>query len=136
MRTSLTVSGVGGAGVLQTGSNELVVGLGVRIVGTVTAPGCVRLLGSIEGDLESAEVVVAATGRLQGSLTAQRVEICGRVSNVVKGTESVVIRSTALVEGDLSYATLEMEAGARVHGTLRRISGELTNPPADSGIQG
>lgn len=103
------------------GDSELVVGVGVRIVGSIVAPGRVRLLGCVEGDLQARDVIVAATGELLGALTAERIEICGHVAHAVTGTEAVVIRGSALVEGELAYAALEIEAGARVHVNLRRI---------------
>lgn len=115
---------------------ELVVGRGVRIVGSIHAPGNVRLMGCIEGDLVSRNVLVAATGEIRGTVRAERVEVCGRVAHSVVGTEAVIVRSTARVEGDVVYATLEIEPGAAIQGQLR-IAADGADPDiasrADSG---
>lgn len=98
---------------------DLVVGAGSHIVGTISAPGRVRLAGELTGDLTAAEVIVESGGRVGGSVTAQRLEISGHVSHAIVGSESVLVRNGALVEGDLDYKSLVIEAGAQVLGNLR-----------------
>lgn len=112
--------------------NELIVGEGVRIVGSVSAPGSVRLMGHIEGDLEAGDVHISPTGELAGTVKAQCIEICGRALHTITGTESVIIRTSARVEGDVVYASLEIEAGARIKGNLKRIETKALHETSES----
>lgn len=99
--------------------NNVIVGEGVTLTGEVDAPGLVRVHGTIEGSLVGDEVRVGATGRIKGSLTGRKVDLEGQVGEKVVA-KTLALRATASVHGDVEYETIEIEAGARIDGSLHR----------------
>jgi cytoskeletal protein CcmA (bactofilin family) len=103
------------------GTRDLVIGAGVKIVGDVQAPEGVHLLGVVEGDLNAGEVLIGETGSVNGSLTARSADIFGQVSKEAEVTESIILRSTARLTGNLRYRSIQIEAGAKLDCTMRLL---------------
>lgn len=99
--------------------NNLVVGEGVRILGEVHVPGVVRVFGIIEGKVSGKDILVGPSGRIQGSLMADNVDLQGYAGDSIMVRNRLSIRSTAHVVGTIDYQAIEIEAGARIEGSLR-----------------
>jgi len=117
------------------GTRDLVIGAGVKIVGDVQAPEGVHLLGVVEGDLNAGEVLIGETGSVNGSLTARSADIFGEVSKQAEVTESIILRSTARLTGNLRYRSIQIEAGAKLDCTMRLIETPAA-PKSSSGSPG
>ncbi len=102
-------------------TQDLVVGEGVRIVGSISAPAGVQVYGVLEGDLTAGQVVVGESGRVLGSLTADVADIYGEISKDVKVADRLILRSTARFTGSLQYRSIEVESGAQLNGNLSII---------------
>jgi cytoskeletal protein CcmA (bactofilin family) len=113
----------------------LTIGEGVLIEGKVSAPGTVHIHGHVTGDVQAADVLVGATGRVDGSLTADDVDVRGRVGDSVRASNRVTIRATAWVHGKLRYQTLQIEGGARIDGNLQQVRVETDGHDDISDVQ-
>ncbi len=80
-----------------------------------------RLNGNIQADLHGVEVLVGESAVVAGSIVAEKVVVFGRVNGAIFGN-SVVLHSTAHVEGDISSRSLVIENGARFDGRSRKAT--------------
>ena len=91
---------------------------------TMRCRGSLRINGNIEANLHCLELLVGEQAVIVGSITANKVAVSGRVNGAILG-DSVVLNSTARVEGDISSRSLSIEEGAIFDGRSRK----LTDPP-------
>ena len=102
---------------------ESVIGPDLSIEGqsiTMRCKGCLRINGSIQAELHCVELLVGQQAVIAGSITATKVAV-GRVDGTIIG-DSVVLHSTAHVEGDIHSRFLSIEQGARFDGRSRKIT--------------
>lgn len=95
----------------------------VRVDGDLVSQGDVQLDGALKGDLKVAHLSIGETGLLEGAITAESVEIRGRVAGSISA-RSVRLFATARVDGDIIHDQLAIEAGAHFAGR------SLKGPPA------
>lgn len=89
------------------------------IEGDVTSDGPVDVHGKIVGSARAPEVVVAATGRVEGAVTAHDLSVMGFISGSVSARH-VQLSPTAVVRADVLHERIAIEAGAELEGRLER----------------
>jgi cytoskeletal protein CcmA (bactofilin family) len=104
-----------------------ILGPDLEIYGRIIATKSMRIDGTIVGDVESkygADICIALgrTGLVQGNISAPRVLVAGRVEGNVRATQRVELHNGADVHGDILYAQIGIEQGARLSGLLSKIS--------------
>ena len=87
----------------------------VMIRGDVANAGDMHLDGAIEGDVKVARLTIGETGSVAGAISAETVEVRGRVSGTISARQ-VKLYASARVDGDISHAELSIEAGAHFEG--------------------
>ena len=88
---------------------------------TMRCKGTLCVNGNIEANLHCMELVIGDQAMIVGSIVANKVAVSGRVSGAILG-DSVVLHSTAHVEGDISSRSLSIEQGASFDGRSRKVS--------------
>jgi cytoskeletal protein CcmA (bactofilin family) len=88
---------------------------------TMRCKGSLRVNGHIEAELHCAELLVGEQAVIVGSIVADRVVVSGRVEGAILG-DSVVLASTARVQGDISSRSLGIEEGAIFDGRSRKLT--------------
>lgn len=99
------------------------IGAGTRIEGDVFFGGGLRLDGSVHGNVralpgQSGTLVVGKTGRIDGEVAAPHVVVNGTINGQVIGFETLELRSSARVSGDVYYGLMDVRQGAIVEGQL------------------
>jgi|GEM_PF-906556 len=107
------------------------VGPGMQVLGEVTFQEGLQVDGTVIGNVtavpgQSSALIITETGRIEGVISADQVIISGTVIGPVEARESLGLMSTARVQGDVRYRTLEMQPGAVIAGQLQP---QLTPPP-------
>ena len=104
------------------GNTKSVLASDLRITGEVSSTGTIEVLGEIEGNLTARGLIVGAEGRVNGTVSAEMVEVKGRLDGRV-ATQSFALRASAEVTADVTYSTLVVESGARIEGkfTLNKV---------------
>ena len=87
----------------------------LRITGEISSSGTIEVLGEIEGNLTARGLIVGAEGRMNGTVSAEMVEVKGKLDGRVN-TQSFSLRATAEVVADITYSTLVIESGAHIEG--------------------
>ena len=87
----------------------------VVLEGDLASDGDVQLDGAVRGDLKVGHLSIGETGQVEGAITAEAVEIRGRVAGTITA-KSVRLYATARVDGDLAHMQLAIDAGAQFIG--------------------
>jgi len=90
---------------------------GCTIEGTFNSDGNVRIDGSIKGDVViNGNLTIGETSKIEGTVTAKNVTLCGNVNGGIKADEKVVLESKSFLKGDLIAKILLIEEGAKFDG--------------------
>ncbi|MCB1519877.1 MAG: polymer-forming cytoskeletal protein [Hyphomicrobiaceae bacterium] len=84
--------------------------------------------GQIRGDLSGREIVIGETGNVAGSVSAETVEVRGRVEGAIRGM-SVSLLHTSRVNGDILHKSLAISEGAQFDGRVRRAKDDSELQP-------
>jgi cytoskeletal protein CcmA (bactofilin family) len=100
-------------------ANRLYIGEGVTIKGEISVPDTLVVFGSVEGDVSVGNLIVGETGAIKGRITVtENAEISGRVFEKLDVKCLLILRSSARVDGNVSYGLLQIEQGASIAGGL------------------
>ena len=92
----------------------------LKVIGELKSKGEIQVDGTIEGDVTGGDLTISPGGRVDGSITAERVHVSGSVEGRIEA-KTVVITKTAKVLGDVVHQDLEVEAGALIEGHISRL---------------
>ena len=109
----------------QTDDELSIIGRDLTIAGDrieVSSEASLRVDGTIEGDVRAVHIAVGPHGTVQGTLTAESVDVLGRVVGAIQG-HKVTLRSSAEVDGDIHQQSLIIEHGALFNGRAVRSEG-------------
>jgi len=102
-----------------------------RLTGDISSDGEVHIDGRLDGDVMCKTLTVGETGVVTGKIGAEIVRILGSVNGQLKA-HSVELGPTARVVGDITHASLGVDAGAYVQGVFTRLPAD-TSPLAGQG---
>jgi cytoskeletal protein CcmA (bactofilin family) len=103
---------------------------GSKIVGKIFADSDFRIDGEVEGTITcNGKVVIGQKGYLKGSISCVNAEIIGCVDGDVSVTETLSLRSTAIIKGDVKTKVLMVEPNAVFNGTcsMKDAAGNAAN---------
>ncbi len=99
---------------------------GSKIIGTVIADSDIRIDGTLEGELQcSGKVVIGEQGLLKGNVVCQNAEIMGKLDGKINVKQSLALRSTSNLKGDVFTQTLIVEPNAIFNGTCSMGNNEV-----------
>jgi len=99
---------------------ETLIGERTHFEGTLRAEGAVRLLGTIDGEIQSSgSIYVEEKSHVTARLTASQITIAGEVDGQIYCDGRVEIRPTGRVTGEISAAALIVQEGAYFDGNSR-----------------
>jgi cytoskeletal protein CcmA (bactofilin family) len=102
------------------GSNDLVLGRGVRLEGKLTFAGTVRIDATFVGSIVTNDVlVVGETARIDANITCGTIIVHGEVNGNIQAKTGVEIHRGAKVQGDVETPSLMVEKGAFFQGASR-----------------
>lgn len=91
---------------------------GSKIIGTVIADNDFRIDGTIEGEVQcSGKVVIGENGLVKGTVNCQNAEIMGNLDGKVDVKQSLTLRATSNIKGEVHTQILIVEPNAVFNGT-------------------
>jgi cytoskeletal protein CcmA (bactofilin family) len=121
---------------MNEGEIESLIGEHTSFEGTLKTEGSVRLLGSIQGEIESkSTIIVEERARVSARLTAQQVMVAGQLDGQIYCEGRVEIRPTGRVTGEINAGALVVQEGAYFDGNSRMASGGA-HPPSGAPASG
>ena len=95
-----------------------VVAKNTSIIGDITSEGDFRIDGTLEGTLKTdGRVIIGVEGTVQGKVEASHADIEGKFSGELLVYETLTIKGTANISGDVVIGKLSVEPGATFNAT-------------------
>jgi cytoskeletal protein CcmA (bactofilin family) len=102
----------------QTGTLYNALTAGSKIIGTVIADSDIRIDGQVEGDVQSTgKVVIGEKGLVKGTVSCQNAEIMGSLEGKITVMQTLALRATSRIKGEVNTQTLIVEPNAVFNGT-------------------
>ena len=99
-------------------SSVNLIGNGTKIVGDITSAGDVRIDGYLTGNIIIAgKFVLGPNGLVEGNITSVNADLSGEIKGTVTVSDTLSLKSTARINGDILTAKLVIEPGALFTGT-------------------
>nr|MBI1230870.1 hypothetical protein [Cytophagales bacterium] len=93
-----------------------------RMLGNISAENDIRIEGVIHGNVStSKKIVVGKTGRIIGNVKASDLHVLGEIIGEIHIRDLVRIGSSAIVEGCIVSRNIQIEPGALVEATLKKL---------------
>jgi cytoskeletal protein CcmA (bactofilin family) len=104
------------------------------VTGVIATEGALEINGRVEGEVAADALIVGRGGTIAGKVRAGRADIHGMLQGDLV-CSALVLRSTSRLRADMTCASLTVETGAEVEGSLRRPAPpEPPAPTAEAGI--
>ncbi len=104
----------------EISNSSNVIGKGTVLEGNIETFGNIRIEGRINGNIKSKSKIALGMGsHVEGNVSAQNADVEGEVKGKVDVTELLVLKSTAVVHGDIITSKLVVEPGAMFNGTCK-----------------
>jgi cytoskeletal protein CcmA (bactofilin family) len=101
-------------------NSNAAIGPTIRIKGEVHASEPLLIEGHVDGSIEVSGhgVILSASGRLEGHITADTVVVEGTVNGRLDAAGRIVVRETANIQGELFAPSVSLADGALVLGRV------------------
>ena len=102
-----------------------------EIQGDVVFTSSLHVKGKVNGDVRAREkdandsmVYAYENSHVVGNMQADVLIIAGKIDGNITAYQHIKLENTAVVSGDITYATIEMDLGAKVEGNFIKIEEE------------
>lgn len=103
---------------LSNSSN--IIGKGTIMSGSVETFGNIRVEGKVIGDIKTkSKAAFGHSSQVDGSVLAQNAEVAGHITGTIEVTELLVLKATAVIDGDIITNKLLVETGAAFNGKCK-----------------
>jgi cytoskeletal protein CcmA (bactofilin family) len=94
------------------------IGTGVNVTGTFEACDIAEIYGSLNGEIQTRELIIHEGGHLTGMATCGLARILGELDGEIEVTELLQIQATGRVDGKINYTRLVIEDGGLIKGDV------------------
>ena len=86
------------------------IGASIRIKGEVTAGEPLTIAGHVDGSVEidGHPLTIVEGGSVTATVQAETIVVAGKVSGLLNATTRVVVRETAIIEGDVAAPSVSL----------------------------
>jgi Integral membrane protein CcmA involved in cell shape determination len=111
------------------GVNEVSrISAGTTFKGEITSPYNVRIDGNFEGKIVSqAKVVVGEKANINGDIVCDNADIWGNVDGDLYVKDTLSLKETCVIDGDLHIRRLQVELDSRFNGNCKMITEDEFN---------
>ena len=101
----------------NVGTSFNTINKGCKITGQLTADGDIRIDGLIEGEVIcKGKIVIGPEGQITGPIICVNAEIFGNVQGDMKVSDTLTLRGSSKINGDIKTNSLIIEPGAIFNG--------------------
>lgn len=102
----------------ETYSQQNLIAQGTTITGDIISSGDFRIEGTIQGNLKTpGKVVIGKTGVINGTLKGANADIEGKFSGKLMISDTLSLKASAWVDGEVEVGKLAVEPGASFNAT-------------------
>lgn len=103
---------------LSNSSN--IIGKGTILEGNIETFGNIRIEGKVIGNIKTkSKAAFGHSSQIEGSILAQNAEVAGHISGSVEVSEVLILKPTAVIDGDIITNKLIVESGAAFNGSCK-----------------
>jgi cytoskeletal protein CcmA (bactofilin family) len=96
---------------------KAILGEGTKFTGKLEFTGTVRIDGFFEGDVISDDIlIIGINGVVKGNIRVGKAQVFGSIFGNIMGKNSIEVKSTAKIIGDLFAPVLSVEEGVKLKG--------------------
>ncbi|MCB0487393.1 MAG: polymer-forming cytoskeletal protein [Cyclobacteriaceae bacterium] len=96
------------------------IGKGTVLEGNIETYGNIRIEGKVIGNIKSkSKIALGNSSNVQGNIIAQNADLEGEVKGKIEISEMLILKATAVVNGDIVTGKLVVEPGAVFNGTCK-----------------
>ena len=100
------------------------VGEGVSFEGEITSRDTVNIFGDVSGTCRAQKVYISNTGSFSGTLDVNDLVVAGKLkAEKVEVKDLLMLKSSAVVNGYVSYGRMKIDDGAQIKGDLNPRGG-------------
>jgi cytoskeletal protein CcmA (bactofilin family) len=104
----------------EISNSSNVIGKGTVLEGNVETFGNIRIEGKVIGNIKSkSKVALGHSSHVEGNIIAQNADIEGEVKGKIEISEMLVLKATAVINGDIVTGKLVVEPGAVFNGSCK-----------------
>ncbi len=101
-------------------SSSNIIGKGTTLTGDLETSGNLRIEGKLKGNIKSkSKIAFGQSSEVDGNVLAQNADIAGHVSGTVEISEVLVLKASAVIDGDIVTNKLLVESGAVFNGSCK-----------------
>jgi cytoskeletal protein CcmA (bactofilin family) len=97
---------------------ESFIGSGTEFQGELKVKGTLRVEGQFDGKVNAPIVILGETGVMKGEVSAKKIVIGGKVEGNLRVRETVEIKATGKVLGDIFTKKISVTEGAKINGKI------------------
>lgn len=113
----------------QSGKASSLLASDIKFEGNISGNGELQIEGNVKGDVRVGRLVIGETGIVEGGVTAEYVEVRGRIVGAVNGKQ-IKLLGTAYVDGDITHEQLSIDVGAYFQGRCLQQRKDAPAPAA------
>jgi len=103
-------------------------GVGTTIIGDINSNGDIRINGTLTGNLTTkGRVIIGETGKIKGEINCKNADILGLVEGKLFATESLSLKATASIVGEITIGKIAIEPGCKFNGTCKMTDNNSFN---------
>jgi len=104
----------------EISNSSNVIGKGTVLEGNIETYGNIRIEGRIHGNVKSkSKIALGHSSHIDGNIMAQNADVEGGVKGKIEISETLVLKATAVVQGDIITGKLVVEPGAVFNGSCK-----------------
>ena len=112
----------------STGGVHNTLASGTTVKGNISTDKDFRLDGSVEGDINcNGKIVIGPQGNVKGNIVSTNAEILGTIVGTIRIAEKLLLKSTAVIKGDIYTKILEIEPNAKFDGICKMTANAKEN---------
>lgn len=97
-----------------------IIGKGTTIEGNIETLGNISVDGKLIGNLRTkAKLNLGGAAEVEGNIMAQNAEIAGHIKGVVEVSDLLILKPSAVIDGDINANKLKVEEGAVINGNCK-----------------
>ena len=115
---------------MENKQGAIMIGEGVKIEGKIDSSVDVHVYGTVIGEIRAQDVFVGETGSVDGVVVADNIEVRGQIQQTIEARQTLVVKSTGHINGNISYQSLEIENGGTIDGKIDRYNAKKDSDSA------
>lgn len=104
----------------EISNSSNIIGKGTMVEGSLETYGNIRVEGKVIGNVKTkSKVALGQSSKVEGNILAQNAEVAGEVHGTLEVSDLLLLKSTAVVHGDIITNKLIVESGAAFNGSCK-----------------